>query len=114
MNLQNLEQVVTRQLARPADARDYEGVHLYFGGSRGWSPTGWFMATVIARRLGEPRLQAAARSVPEFLAAYHEAAQANPSSPGATPGTVDHYVATAPVLSPPVLAELMTSLGRSR
>ncbi len=114
LNLQNLEQVVTRQLARPADARDYEGVHLHFGGSRGWPATGWFMATVIARRLGEPRLQAAARSVPDFLAAYQDAARANPPSPGAAPGTVDHFVATAPVLSPPVLAELMTSLGGPR
>jgi hypothetical protein len=111
LNLLYVEQVVTRQLALPAATRDFTDVHLNFVGSRGWQATGWFMATVIARRLGEPRLQAAARSLSGFLAAYHEAAAMNPPAAAAAPGSVDQFVATAPVFSAPVFAVLQHSLG---
>ncbi len=44
-------------------------------GNRSYSATGYAMAALIATRLGEPRLQAAARGTPgDFLAAYQEAA----------------------------------------
>jgi hypothetical protein len=110
-NLLNIEQVVTRQLAQPAATRDFAGVHLNLVGSRGWQATGWFMATVIARRMGEPQLREAVRTVPGFLAAYQEAALVNPANAGAPVGTVEHFLATAPRFSPPVLAVLMQSLG---
>jgi hypothetical protein len=113
-NLLSIEQVVTRQLTQPAAARDFEGVHLNLVGSRGWQATGWFMATVIAHRLGEPRLQAAARSVPDFLATYQEAALANPPQASAAQGTIEHFVETAPSFSPPVVAVLRQSLGEPR
>ncbi|MHB8079979.1 MAG: DUF5700 domain-containing putative Zn-dependent protease [Candidatus Krumholzibacteriia bacterium] len=59
--------------------------------------TGFAMAALIAARLGEPRLQAAARGTPaDFLAAYQEAATraAGPS------------LATRPWLAPTDLADL--------
>lgn len=110
LNLLNIERVVADQLSRPAGERDFASVHLSLVGSRGWQATGWFMATVIADRLGEAQLQAAARSVPGFLATYQTAALANPPDPAADPGTLAHYVATAPAFSPPVLAVLQSSL----
>jgi hypothetical protein len=114
LNLLYIEQVVAGQLPQPAAARNFEGVHLNLVGSRGWQATGWFMGTVIARRLGEPRLQAAARSVADFLTTYQEPALANPPQSSAAPGTLDYFVETAPTFSPPVLAVLRQSLGEPR
>jgi hypothetical protein len=111
LNLLYVEQVVARQFNLPPATRDFADIHSNFVGSRGWQATGWFMATVIARRLGEPRLQAAARSVSGFLAAYQEAAAQNPPAASATPGSVDYFVATSPAFSPPVLATLQGSLA---
>jgi hypothetical protein len=110
LNLLNIERVVADQLSLPAAERDFAGVHITFVGSRGWQATGWFMAAVIADRQGEQQLQAVARSLPDFVAAYQVAALANPPDPGAAVGTLAYFLATAPAFSPPVLAALRSSV----
>lgn len=66
----------------------------------GYIGTGFAMASVIAARLGEDRLAAAAHSVPGFFAAYQEAALRN-ASPPPVPGAlgVELYECVPP-LSP--------------
>jgi hypothetical protein len=112
-NLQMIESVGARQVGQAAGARDFSGIHLNLVGSRGWQATGWFMARVIARRLGEPRLQAASHAVSDFVASYQEAALADPVKSDAAPGTLDHYFDTAPAFSAPVFALMLEILGQA-
>lgn len=59
----------------------------YLVASGGFTNLGIAMAEVIVGRLGEDRLRQVRRSVPDFLAAYQEAARLNPE-PVPDPGTV--------------------------
>ncbi len=78
----------------------------YLAGSNAFSQTGIGMATVIAVRLGEERLQQEHLSVPGFLAAYQEAALQN-ATPLPIPGTLGvELYETVPALSPTVYEPL--------
>lgn len=110
-NLANIERTVALQLTAAPQARDFTGVHSYLVGSRGWRTTGWYMAAVIARQLGEPRLQAASRTVTGFFAAYQEAAAAATPDAAAPPGSLDRLLTTPTVFSAPVFAVLQDAAG---
>ncbi len=75
-SLSALQEMLPALLADPA-VLDTKGtvVDDLLRGNRTYRATGYAMAALIATRLGEPRLQAAARGTPvDFLAAYQEAA----------------------------------------
>lgn len=81
-------------------------------GNNGFSQTGIAMATVIVNRLGEERLQQVRLSVPDFVAAYQEAALLNPT-PLPMPGALGtELYETVPPLSPELFAPLHDLLVR--
>ncbi len=80
--------------------------------SEAFSATGYGMSSVIAARLGEDRLRQVSRSVPAFLAAYQEAAAANPF-PIPVPGDLGHELfQTVPPLDPDIFTKLHAMLTR--
>jgi hypothetical protein len=84
----------------------------HLAGMNAYSHTGYGMSAVISARLGQERLRDAGRSVPAFLAAYQEAALANPV-PAPVPGEpgVDLYL-TVPPLDPEIFTKLEAMLTR--
>jgi len=113
LTLGSLDAGLTAIRRRPAPTdEDWLGLYRLFVGAQAWQPTGWFMAQVIADRLGEARLQAAARSVPDFYAAYQRACAAPAGS--AAPGvrTVAAQLANPPALSADNAAWLDRELRR--
>ncbi len=77
-----------------------------------YTGTGLAMASVIGHRLGAERLQQVRRSVPDFIAAYQEAALLN-ATPIPEPGTADIqlYESVRP-LSPELFTALHDMLSR--
>lgn len=78
--------------------------------SGGFDEGSYGMAAVISARLGEDKLRQAGRSVPAFLAAFQEAALANPvpaPQPG-DPGT--ELFQTVPPLDPEIFTKLHAML----
>ena len=76
-------------------------------GNNAFSQTGIAMATVIVARLGEERLLAVRRSVPDFFAAYQEAALMN-TSPAPEPGAAGiELYESVPALSPAIYEPLL-------
>jgi len=84
----------------------------YLAGMNAYGMTGYGMSAVIATRLGEDRLREVNRSVPAFLAAYQEAAAANPV-PAPVPGSpgTELYL-TVPPLDPDIFTKLHAMLTR--
>jgi len=104
---------LTAVRGRPAPTDgDWLALYRIFVGAQSWRASGWFMARVIAGHLGEPRLQAAARTVPEFLAAYHEACAAAPGNRDAAPGSLAAHLASPPAFTPENAAWLDRELRR--
>jgi len=78
----------------------------YMGGSGAFLGMGYCMANAIVGRLGEERLRQVSRSVPDFIAAYQEAASANPQ-PYPVPGAAGHELyESLPPLAPEVFEKL--------
>ena len=76
------------------------------------SQAGFGMAAVIAAHLGPDRLRQAGRSVPEFFAAFQEAALLNPV-PTPVPGTAGAPLsASVPAFEPAMFAKLHALLVR--
>lgn len=76
-----------------------------------YSQTGYGMSAVISHRLGEDRLKQVSRSVPDFLAAYQEAALQNPS-PAPLPGKPGVRLPdTVPPLDPEIFTKLHALLS---
>ncbi len=89
-----------------------KGFAMHLAGMNAFSHTGYGMSSVISARLGQERLRDAGRSVPAFLAAYQEAALANPV-PIPIPGEpgVDLFL-TVPPLDPEIFTKLEAMLTR--
>ncbi len=84
----------------------------HLAGMNAFSHTGFSMSAVIAAHLGQERLRDAGCSVPAFLAAYQEAASANPV-PVPVPGEPDiELYLTVPPLDPEVFTKLEAMLTR--
>lgn len=84
----------------------------YLAGMNAYGSTGYGMSAVIAARLGEERLHEVGCSVPAFLAAYQEAASANPV-PAPIPGAPDtELFLTVPPLDPDIFTKLHAMLTR--
>jgi hypothetical protein len=84
----------------------------YLAGMNAYSSTGYGMSAVIAARLGVDRLRKVRLSVPAFLAAYQEAASANPV-PAPVPGAPDtELFLTVPPLDPDIFTKLHEMLTR--
>jgi len=82
----------------------------FMTGQNAYGSLGLAMASVIDARWGEDRLREAGRSIPDFLAAYQEAALENPV-PSPEPGTVGVELhQTMPPLDPVVFDGLMNLL----
>jgi len=108
--LDYVDDTLARLFAQPPDsARDFEPVHRYFIGSRSLQATAWFMARVIADRLGEDRLQDASRSVAGFLRAYQEATTQK-TAVSAERGSFAWSLQTAPAFRPEVYDQLQRVL----
>ncbi|MCK9995152.1 MAG: hypothetical protein KAH56_02595 [Candidatus Krumholzibacteria bacterium] len=85
---------------------------IHLAGMNALSHTGFSMSAVIAAHLGPERLRDAGRSIPAFLAAYQEAALANPV-PAPVPGAPNvELFNTVPPLDPEIFTKLETMLTR--
>ena len=84
----------------------------YLSGNNAFTQTGIAMADVIVARLGEKRLREVRRSVPDFLAAFQEAALQN-AVPIPEPGALGiELYESVPPLNPAVYEPLHELLGR--
>lgn len=111
--LSSLDGDLTLYLAKPS-VTDEEWLDTYrlFVGAQSWQTTGWFMARTIVDRLGIEQLQQVGRSVPDFFAAYQNAATSPPRTAQAEPGSPAWYLAAAPALSESNWAWLEPELRR--
>jgi hypothetical protein len=111
--LMSLDRTLThlRRIDAPTDDM-WRQVFDLFVGAQSWMPTGWYMATVIADRLGEDALQEADRSVTGFWTAYNRAARRPARGPVAPPGSLEACVQQAPQLSAENAAWIEENLHR--
>jgi len=93
-------------------AKDGQAFAEHLAAMGAYSQTGFAMSAVIVARMGEDRLRDVGRSVPAFLAAYQEAAAANPV-PAPVPGKPDtELFLTVPPLDPDLFTKLQVMMTR--